>query len=175
VTGPGGGWSDGGGAWGAPPPPGGGGPGDPTPPVEGGLARIAFSPEEETHIRQTVLFMRIAAGAAVVSALLGIASSIGVGLYQSASIAGGVCAGIVVLAAQVGLGAMLVVSANALSAILTTDDRDQHHLAAALRQLRWYFLTKSILWTLGILTCCGCMALMVLLGAAALSAFGMNG
>jgi len=161
-----------GGGGGFGPPPGGGGgyaPPGGSPPGDAPLGRIPFSPDDEKNITQTVLFMRIAGAIAIVSSLFSMVGTVGVGLYRSLPIGGSICGGLIGLAVQASLGAMLLVSSNAFSRIASTDGADQHHLATGLRQLRWYFLVKSILWLLGLLLCCACVVLGLVFGAALMS------
>lgn len=159
-------WGQGGGGGFAPP---GGGGGYGPPPGDAPLGSIPFSPDDEKNIGQTVLFMRIAGAIAIASSLFSMFGTIGVGLYRGLPIAGSVCGGLLGLALQASLGAMLLVSSNAFSKITSSDGADQHHLASGLRQLRWYFLVKAILWLLGILLCCACVVLGAVFGAAIMS------
>lgn len=162
-------WGGGGGVG---PPPGGGG-------LDGGgnapLGKIPFSPEDEQNIRRTALFMQIAGGLAVLGALFGLFGSIGVNLYTGAPALGGVCFGTVLLTIEGGLAALLFVSANAFTKIVTTDGSDQQHLAEGLRKLRVYFLVKAILWVLGLLACCCFVVLGVTMGAALFAALSGAG
>ncbi len=169
-------WGQGGGG-GYAPPPGGGGFGQPPqggPPPSGGgappgdapLAKISFSPEDETNIKQTALFMRIAGALAILSSIVSLVGSIGVGLFRGTPIGGNVCFGLLGLGVQVMLGVLLLVSAAAFSKIVSSDGQDQEHLASGLKQLRWYFLIKAILYLLGFLLCCGCIVLSMVFGAA---------
>lgn len=150
-----------------------------TPPAGGGfgggggeapLGKIPFSPEDEKNIAQSALFMRIAGGLAILSSLFSMVGTIAVGLYRSLPIGASICFGLIGLVVQVALGAMLFVSAGAFAKIASTDGEDQRHLANGLKQLRWYFLVRAILWVLGILLCCGCVILMVVAGGAVAAA-----
>lgn len=184
--GPPGGGPPGGGGFGQPPggaPPGGFGPPGGGPPdgfgapggAPGGgeapVGRIPFSAEDEKNIRQTVLFMRLSAAFAMFGVVFGIIGSIAVNLYTNLPAWGPLCSGAISMLVQGGLAAMLVFGANAFGKIVDTDGQDQHHLADGLKKLRVYFLTKAILWVLGILACCGVFALSMVMGAALFAAF----
>lgn len=156
----GGGFSPPGG--GAPPPGGGGygGGGD------GPLGRIPFTPDDEKNIQQTALFMKIAGGLALLSAVFSLVGSVGVGLYRGIPIAGNACGGMIGLGIQALLAVMLFMSSGAFEKIVATDGNDQHHLAEGLKKLRVYFLVKSVLWVLGLLLCCCGFAIAMTMGAA---------
>lgn len=164
----------GGGGWG-PQPPGGGAPpgGGGLPPPGGGalpgdapLGSIPFSPEDRRNISQTAMFMRLAGALALLSGVFSTVGTVAVWLYRGADILGPIVSGVLGLFVQAALGAMLFVSASAFSKIVVSDGADQHHLASGLRQLRWYFLTKAIIWALLVLGCCLCIGVGVIFGAA---------
>jgi hypothetical protein len=165
----------GGGGFGQPPgggtpPPGGGGYGGGG--GEGPLGRIPFSPEDEKNITQTALFMKIAGGLAIAGSLFSITGSIGVGLYRGSPIGVNLCFGVVGLGIQALLALLLFMSASAFEKIVSSDGNDQQHLAAGLKQLRVYFMVKAVLWVIGFLLCCACLALGMVFGAAIMAAIG---
>lgn len=168
---PGGGFPPGGG--GGFQPPGGGG----YPPGGGDapLGRIPFSPEDEKNIAQTALFMKIAGGLAIASSIFSLVGTVGIGLYRgSDQIVFNVCGGGVALLLQVLFAVLLFMSSNAFGKIVSSDGNDQQHLADGLKQLRVYFVVKAVLWTLGILACCFCMAAGVLFAGAIGAAIGAS-
>ncbi|MFK7988639.1 MAG: hypothetical protein AB8I08_21645 [Sandaracinaceae bacterium] len=167
------------GGFGTPPgPPGGGGFGPPGggEASEAPAGRIPFTPEDETNIRQAALFMKISGALALFGVFFGFVGSVAVNLYTNLPAWGSVCTAAISILVQGGLAAMLFFSANAFGKIVDTDGQDQHHLADGLKKLRVYFLTKAVLWVLGILACCVGFGLVMVMGAAITAAFaGMGG
>lgn len=139
---------------------------------EAPLGRIPFSPEGEKSIRETALFMRISGALAVLGALFGLVGSVAVNLYTGAPALNGLCFGSFILAIEGLLAGLLFVAANAFACIVATDGSDQQLLAQGLGTLRVYFVVKAVLWVLAILTCCLCMSIFAVVGAAFMSILG---
>jgi len=181
--GQGGGWGQGGG-FGQPPgggggfgPPGGGGFGPPPggggfgpggfgqgqPPPGGGeqpLARIPFSREDEANLMGAARMAKMAGIASVASAMI----NMGVGVLSRSG--GGGLGGMVGIVVAIALAILLWRAADALEKVATTDHADQHHLMAALRELRSYFMVRGIVYIVGTVLVCCCGALLVAFGAA---------
>ena len=144
--GQGGGFGHGGGGFGHGQPPGGPGGG------EQPLARIPFSREDEANLMGAARVAKIAGVTSVVSALI----NTGAGMLNGGGSGFGGMLGIVIAAA---LAALLFRAAGALEKVATTDHADQHHLMAALRDLRTYFMVRGIAYIAVTLLICCCGAL----------------